>query len=248
MVSLRLADPVPGAAYEAKLRASDSAGHTSEVIHRIAPGAWNQLVLPAAEDGLKDVSELRVAVRATARQTTPPASSSMRCKLEYSHGGRNLASSATVSASTSVETGGWSAGNLVDSASYSTATHRGYRSAAAGNQWIQLDLGDTRSIGTVYLHPVTTPAGEEPLPGKTGAPAAPGVQVSADGTNWTTIDAVAHRTGAAEAPQRLSFSPVNARFLRLTPKIPAPTGSCHCLKLRFSGPATQCPAHLRTGP
>ena len=64
---------------EAKLWASDSAAHTAEVIHRIAPGAWNQLVLPAAEDGLKDVSELRVAVRATAQPATPPASSSMRC-------------------------------------------------------------------------------------------------------------------------------------------------------------------------
>ncbi len=80
MVSLRLADPVPGAAYEAKLWARDSAGHTSEVIHRIAPGAWNQLVLPLPKTASRTCRSCGLRFVPPPRQTTPPASSSMRCK------------------------------------------------------------------------------------------------------------------------------------------------------------------------
>lgn len=219
MASLRLADPVPGTIYEAKLWASDNAGHTTEAIHRLAPGAWNQLVLPTVEDGLKDVSALRVGVRSTTPTDDAAGFFLDSVQLEYGHGGLNLAAGATASASTSVETGGWGTGNLVDSKAFSTATNRGYRSEATGSQWIQLDLGGTRSIGTVYLHPVTTPAGEEPLNGKAGMPASPEVQVSVDGTNWTTADTRAHRTGVADAPLRLSFSAVDAKFIRVTSEV-----------------------------
>jgi hypothetical protein len=222
MASLRLADPVPGAIYEAKLWASDKAGHTTEAIHRIAPGVWNQLVLPTVEEGLKDVSALRVGVRSTAPGDDAAGFFLDALKLEYGHGGRNLAAGATVSASTSLETGGWSTGNLVDSATFSTATHRGYRSEGPGSQWIQLDLGAVRSIGALYLHEVTVPAGEEPLPGGTGFPGSPKVEVSADGTNWTGVAATLRRTGAAgkageaAAPLWMAFDSPDARFLRLT--------------------------------
>ena len=72
-------------------------------------------------------------------------------------------------------------------------------------------------------------------------PAATGVQVSADGVNWTTIDASAHRTGAAEAPLRVSFSPVEAKFLRLTSEDSGPDGFLSLSEVEVFGPGNTVP-------
>ncbi|KIS26549.1 hypothetical protein TV39_14790 [Arthrobacter sp. SPG23] len=241
MASLQLADPVPGAAYEAKLWASDGAGHTAESVHRLAPGSWNHLVLPTVEDGLKNLSELRVGIRTTAATADATGFFLDAVKLEYGHGGRNLAAGAAVSASTSLETGGWSAANLVDSAAFSTALHRGYRSEMAGTQWIQLDLGEARSLGTVYLHPLTTPAGEEPVKAGAGMPSAPRVQVSVDGAKWTTPGAIAQRSGVAGSPLIVSFSPVDARFLRVATDDNGPDNSLSLSEVEVFGPGNTAP-------
>lgn len=243
MASLWLADPVPGATYEARLWARDDAGHTTEAVHRLAPGAWNQLVLPTVEDGLRNVSALRVGVRSTAPADDAAGFFLDAVNLEHGHGGRNLAAGAAVSASTSLETEGWGTGNLVDSATFSTAAHRGYRSETAGNQWIQLDLGDTRSIGTMYLHPPTTPAGEEPLAGQTGMPSALEVQASADGTNWTTLHPATQGTGGADAPLRLSFGSVDAKFLRLVSEDSSPDRHLSLSEIQVFGPGNMSPGY-----
>ena len=214
LASLRLPDTLEASGYEARFQATDSRGHTTEILRQLAPGSWNQLVLPTVDDGLQDVASLRVGVRSNSTADTAGFFLDA-VRLDYGHGGRNLAATAKASAATSVEAGGWGAGQLVDSVPFSTAAHRGYRSETAGSQWIQLDLGEARSIGTIYLHPVTTPAGEEPLAGTTGLPEAPEVLVSADGTVWTAAAVSADRAGTADAPLRLTVSPVDARFLRV---------------------------------
>ena len=94
LASLRLPDTVQETGYEAKFQATDSSGHTTEIIRQLAPDAWNQLVLPTIEDGLKDVASVRVGVRSTSSGDTAGFSLDA-VKLEYGHGGRNLAAAAT---------------------------------------------------------------------------------------------------------------------------------------------------------
>ena len=215
-VSLRLKDPKPGVPYEARLTATDSTGHVSDMVRAVAPGSWNLLVLPTAESGLVDIASVGLSVRSTAPNIDSGDFAIDALRLEYGHGGLNLAAGANASVGSSTETGGWSVSNLLDSVSFSTSQKRGYRSEATGAQWIQLDLGKSLEVGSIWLHPATVPAGEEPVASAPGPPASPVIELSDNGTEWVKSAVAVEVSSAPDNPMRLILDPVKSRFIRLT--------------------------------
>ncbi|HET9657433.1 MAG TPA: discoidin domain-containing protein, partial [Kineosporiaceae bacterium] len=95
----------------------------------------------------------------------------------------------------SVETTGFEAAKANDG---STATR--WSSTYADNQWWQVDLGTVQSINAVDVAWETAYASSYQ------------VQTSTDGTTWTTVGS---QNPTAAGTQRTTFTPVNARYVRI---------------------------------
>ncbi|WP_058303011.1 discoidin domain-containing protein [Gorillibacterium timonense] len=105
----------------------------------------------------------------------------------------NLASGKTATASSTVN------GNVAAGVTDGTTATR-WESATSDPQWIQVDLGSSKTVGKVVLN-------WEAAYAKTYQ-----IQTSLDGTNWTNVYSTTAGTGGVEP---ISFSPVNARYVRM---------------------------------
>jgi hypothetical protein len=127
----------------------------------------------------------------------------------------NVADGTTVTASSSYSGDGWHARALVDGQQGSAGASLGYSSLANymvnHTESVTVDLGSQRSLSRVDLWPRSDGA-------NTGAgfPVDFNIQVSTDGTTWTTV---ATRTGyprPAAAAQAFPFATRSARYIRVT--------------------------------
>jgi hypothetical protein len=105
--------------------------------------------------------------------------------------GDNLAAGAAVTARAWLDCCGWGRGRLVDGVRSSTAASRGYtsdppRGSRDQVEWVRVDLGSVQDIGQVWLWPRTATAGEPAGNGGAGYPEVFRVEVSDDGSTWTT--------------------------------------------------------------
>ncbi|MEV6104244.1 discoidin domain-containing protein [Streptomyces sp. NPDC051940] len=124
----------------------------------------------------------------------------------------NPAEARTVTASSSYEADGWSTAGATDG----QRTGLGWSSSTAAmgsdhTEWLQVDLGASRRLDRIDLYPRSdgTNAGQ-------GFPVDFRIEVSADGSSWTTV---ANRTGyprPSATAQTFPFAPVNARHVRVT--------------------------------
>ncbi|MER5425354.1 discoidin domain-containing protein [Streptosporangium roseum] len=127
----------------------------------------------------------------------------------------NPAEGAIVTASSSYQNDGWGTGSATDGRRGSVSGAMGWSSidnlTANHTEWVRADLGSARPISRVDLYPRSDGANA----GR-GFPVDFTVQVSADGTDWTTV---ATKTGyprpGAEA-QTFPFPQVNARYIKVT--------------------------------
>ncbi|YCK37892.1 discoidin domain-containing protein [Actinomadura sp. ATCC 39365] len=118
----------------------------------------------------------------------------------------------TVTASSSYEGDGWTTAAAVDG----TRTGVGWSSSAANmgtnhTEWLQLDLGGVRPLSRVDLYPRSDGANTG-----LGFPVDFTVQVSADGSSWTTV---ATRTGfprPGAGAQSFPFATADVRHVRVT--------------------------------
>ncbi|MEV4060681.1 discoidin domain-containing protein [Nonomuraea dietziae] len=129
--------------------------------------------------------------------------------------GGNLAAGRPVTASSSVEytDEGWLRTNLTDGARSALWYSMGWSSlpgTAGRTEWAAVDLGGPSLVSRVDLHARS----DGPNTGS-GFPVDFTVQVSADGSSWTTV---ATRTGyprPGASAQAFSFTPVTARHVRV---------------------------------
>ncbi|MFF5207690.1 discoidin domain-containing protein [Streptosporangium sp. NPDC000396] len=127
----------------------------------------------------------------------------------------NRAEGGTVTASSSYQGDGWGTAALIDGRRASAPGAMGWSSidnmTANHTEWIRADLGAAHSISRVDLYP-RNDGGNTGL----GFPVDFTIQVSADGSSWTTV---ASRTGYprpnAEV-QTFPFTPVKARYVKVT--------------------------------
>ncbi|RSN11601.1 hypothetical protein DMB42_13560 [Nonomuraea sp. WAC 01424] len=124
----------------------------------------------------------------------------------------NPAEGRTVTASSSYDGDGWSAPAAVDGA----RTGVGWSSSAANmganhTEWVQVDLGSARPLSRVDLYPRSDGANTG-----LGFPVDFTVQVSADGSSWTTV---ATRTGfprPGAGAQTFPFPAADVRYIKVT--------------------------------
>ena len=110
---------------------------------------------------------------------------------------QNVLAGSAVTARTSLQAApGWGTANLIDGKRESLAGGaKGYtsngpdRSQTGVDQWVAFDLGASKALNTVVLYPRTATADDTAGDGTDGAhfPKAFALQVSDDGTTWTTV-------------------------------------------------------------
>lgn len=126
-----------------------------------------------------------------------------------------------VTASSSLEAFGFGAQQLTDGDTSSSAGHHGFSTDPAvstqdSDAWVEVDLGTSRTIGGVVVSPRTAVA-PEPANGTDGAgyPQDFTIDVSDDGTTWTTATIYTGQTGMS-GPHTYRFAQTtSARYLRL---------------------------------
>ena len=135
-----------------------------------------------------------------------------------------LAGSA-VSARTSLQAPpGWSTANLIDGKRESLAgaceglhLERARPVTDGVDQWVAFDLGASKALNTVVLYPRTATSDDTAGDGTDGAhfPKAFALQVSSDGTTWTTVHTVTDQADPGPRPQAYRFDTTQARYMRV---------------------------------
>lgn len=137
----------------------------------------------------------------------------------------NALAGSAVTARTSLEAlPGWSTPSLVDGKRESLAgAAKGYtsnppdRSQTGVDQWVAFDLGTSKALNTVVVYPRTATADDTAGDGTDGAhfPRAFTLQVSDDGTTWSTVRDVTGQLDPGPRPQTYRFDTTQARYLRV---------------------------------
>ncbi|GAA1589993.1 hypothetical protein GCM10009789_49520 [Kribbella sancticallisti] len=126
----------------------------------------------------------------------------------------NPAEARPVTVSSTYEGDGWNQRAAVDGRRTSVAGAMGWTSGAAASatdvQSIQLDLGSVRPVSRVDLYPRTDGANAG-----TGFPVDFTVQVSADGTSWSTVASRQNYGKPVAAAQTIPFATQNARYVKV---------------------------------
>jgi hypothetical protein len=127
----------------------------------------------------------------------------------------DVSENAAISASSSYEADGWGIRSAVDGQRTSAANALGWSSignyTVNHSEWVQLDLGSVRSLDRVDLYP-RDDSGNTGL----GFPKDFTIQVSADGTNWTTVSSQTGYPRPGDAAQTFPFAPASARYVKVT--------------------------------
>jgi F5/8 type C domain len=133
---------------------------------------------------------------------------------DFTHPSANLALSKAVTVSSTVSSS-WPAANLTDGNYQATSTDRGWSSAgntsAANTEWATVDLGSAQSVNDVDLYPRDDTAATG-----VGFPTAFTIATSTDDSTWTTQATEADYPAPGDSPQRFSFPPTTARYLKVT--------------------------------
>ena len=138
---------------------------------------------------------------------------------------QNVLAGSAVTARTSLQAApGWGTANLIDGKRESLAGGaKGYtsngpdQSQTGVDQWVAFDLGASKALNTVVLYPRTATADDTAGDGTDGAhfPKAFALQVSDDGTTWTTVQTVTGQADPGPRPQTYRFDTTQARYVRV---------------------------------
>lgn len=172
----------------------DSAGHKAKKSAAVAQDRWNTVEVPVPNSGLTDIKSMEISYRSLTQTTLPAGSLAVDAiTADYVDYGRNLAAGQPVGASSSVESDGWRASQLVDGIRVGVPGNLGFRTnearpADGTADWVSVDLGSRHNVATVVLFPRTAPFGEDPSLDSHGLPLAMTLQVSDDGHAWRNVE------------------------------------------------------------
>jgi serine/threonine protein kinase, bacterial len=127
----------------------------------------------------------------------------------------NYAFDAAVTVSSTVTPAtGWAASNLTNGNFSPTTSDKGWASkkdtAAASTEWVSLDLPTAAQILDVNLYPRNYDGTA------TCFPTAFTIATSTDGKSWTTVTTRTGYSPSGVGPQRFSFQPVTAKYIKVT--------------------------------
>lgn len=126
--------------------------------------------------------------------------------------GTNVALGKTVTASSNIIANGWNKDNAVDGAITSTGSSMGWTSdsnlGVNHTEWIQINLGEVYTLNQIKLYPRTD------IPGRF-FPVDFQLQVSTNGTDFTTVVDKTNYPNPAALVQSFPFSSVSAQFVKV---------------------------------
>ncbi|MBM7568476.1 discoidin domain-containing protein [Paenibacillus sacheonensis] len=127
----------------------------------------------------------------------------------------NLAFGATVTASSSGESGDWGRSRLNDGLLNSGSGSVGWTSDASltvnHSEYVKLDMGTSHAVSRLDLYP----RNDSGNVGQ-GFPIAFNVQTSTDNVNWTTVATVSNYALPGNAVQSFAIAPMTARYVKVT--------------------------------
>lgn len=194
-----------------------------DYLHVFDPPAGNTLTLPAPVDGR--VVKAAVMLRSGATATVQQSSTNVTVTLPTGESWHSLdtvialhrqvvPASVDLLASSTVENTDWGTAKAVDGLSASRAGSMGYSSSSSEStdhaESFTLDLGSVERINHITVQPRT----DGPNAGH-GMPRSGKIEVSTDGTNWTTVDSFVDRPVSPESID-VQFTTRGARFVRLS--------------------------------
>jgi hypothetical protein len=122
---------------------------------------------------------------------------------------------AAITASSSYEGDGWGIRSAADGQRSSVTNSMGWSSLGTytvnHTEWVQLDLGSARSLDRVDLYPRDDGANTG-----MGFPIDFTIQVSADGTNWTSVSTQTGYPKPGAGAQTFPFAATTARYVKVT--------------------------------
>jgi hypothetical protein len=126
----------------------------------------------------------------------------------------NPAEGQAVTASSSYEADGWGVRALVDGRRTSPTGALGYSSinnyTVNHTEWVQVDLGSARTLSRVDLYP-RDDAGNVGV----GFPIDFTIQISPDGTTWTTVSTQTGYPRPGDTVQTFPFTSISARYVKV---------------------------------
>lgn len=180
---------------------------TASVEQGVTPDRWNRLVVPLAALEGEDVTGVTVSFRADGAQAWGGRFQIDAVGLDSSSpSAPNLAQGKTVSARTWLDGSGWGRSMLTDGALTSTSSAHGYtsdpaRASATTTEWVSVDLGSVQPVTRVVLYPRTAAGSELAVITGRNFPRDFQLQVSSDGTTWTTVGTFTGQTAEDGKPR-----------------------------------------------
>jgi alpha-L-rhamnosidase len=135
----------------------------------------------------------------------------------------NLAPCGTATASSSIETGGWSITKVNNGTTLPADpgwSSTGYQDNANHTEWVKLQLCSTQSINKVVLYP-RADAGSEGY----SFPVDFTIDVSTNNTNWTTVVTRTNYANPGANPQTFTFNTTTALYVRVNATRLGPNGT-----------------------
>lgn len=207
--------------YEARITATSSDGTPLTQTQRIMPDQWNRVRLDLRGWAATDIASIEVSFHAQSANNWQPHFQVDLVGLDSTPDqAGNLASGASVTARSTLNGGAWGTARAVDGVRESTAASMGYTSdpwqlSPNAVEWLSLDLGGSRAVGSVWLYPRTA-TGTEPLGnGGAGFPEEFQIETSANGADWATVRRVTAQYSDGSSGVGYSFTPTTARYVRL---------------------------------
>lgn len=149
----------------------------------------------------------------------------------------NYALNRTVTASSSLQASGWSPANLTNSEQRSVdGSDMGWVSEAGNNQWVKIDLGSNRTFNRVDLYAINWLSGTRGKNGIVGEgyPVDFKIEVSANDTDWTTVQSETNILRPVQAQNPYRFDAVEARYVRISTTVNRPMTSMSDIRAAFT--------------
>ncbi|WP_370616836.1 family 78 glycoside hydrolase catalytic domain [Mumia qirimensis] len=212
-----------GSVSDVRVRATGEGAEPYEKVVRITPNQWTKVEIDLREWTPTSVTGLEVAFRGSSSGAWGGRFQLDQVALDRApqvpDQAGNLAAGRPVTARRTLSCCGWSAANLTDGVRESTPASKGYTSdpwstVPASEEWVTVDLGAPRDLGSVWVYPRTEVPGDGRGTSGANFPLDFDLEVSDDGTTWRTVRSLVGQATDGSRPLGYEVEG-NGRYVRL---------------------------------
>ncbi|KAA1420082.1 Bacterial alpha-L-rhamnosidase [Mumia zhuanghuii] len=212
-----------GSVSEVRVRLTGEGAQPYEKTVRITPDRWNKVEVDLRAWAATSVTGVEIAFRGSNAGAWGGRFQVDQVALDRApqvpDQAANLAAGRPVTARRTLSCCGWSAANLTDGVRESTPASKGYTSdpwstVPESEEWVTVDLGAARDLGSVWVYPRTEVPGDGRGTSGANFPLDFDLEVSDDGTTWRTVRSLVGQATDGSRPLGYEVEG-NGRFVRL---------------------------------